>query len=153
MKVSIEPATRAAVEEAALKYGYLRVDDRWIELPFLDLFGGEDPKKRLTRVAVGENGKITGFEVIQVIGPNDAIVEIGWGNQWVRLTGIYATGLTDGRRVELDGAIAIIGTWDYTTVLGARKTVFLAAPVTTLQRGLSDTDVKHLKIWLKSHSP
>lgn len=198
INVSIEPATRAKVEEAALRYGYLRVDDGWMELPGLDfsnpssqsrpfvppkeryyeLPGGStmatsDPSRaprgarditqrvisdkrrewdeRLPRIAVGEHGKIIGFEIIQVLGKSDAIVQIGLvpdRYEWIRLTGVQTTGLVDGRRATFEEPIAIVGTWDYTTTLGARKTIFLAAPVQALQRGLSDEEVKQLRTWL-----
>ncbi|HUU84582.1 MAG TPA: hypothetical protein VM243_13875 [Phycisphaerae bacterium] len=204
LNLSIEPTTRANVEEAALRYGYIRVDNRWFELPLLDLSepssqtrpfvppkeryyelsggstmatsdarraprGAKDItqrvisqrrrewEERLPRIAVGEHGKTIGFEVIQVLGQSDGIVQIGLEDlgwtlsgvpdryEWVRLTGVQMTGLVDGRHATLDEPIAVIGTWDYTTTLGARKTIFLAVPVEVLQRGLSEEEVKQVR--------
>lgn len=188
LTLRIEPTARAKVEQAALRYGYIRLDDRWLELPFLDLSQPSsqtrpfDPpkepyhqlpervvsqrrrewKERLPRIAVGEHGKILGFEVIQILGPRDVIVQIGLEDlgwtligvpdryEWVRLTGVGTAGLVDGRRATIDEPIAVIGTWAYTTTLGAKKTIFLAAPVDLLQRGLSDDELKQLRHWRAS---
>lgn len=193
IRVSIAPTTRAEVEEAAMRYGYFRVDDVWIELPVWDFSnpssetrpfvpsyrhyklpggglmatrgkrprGAKDITQRVTsqmrrewqeglpRIAVGEYGKISALiEVIQVLGSNDAIVQLE--DKWLRLIDIKTADLVDEERRFLVWPIAIIGTWAYTTTSGAKKTIFLASPVSTLQSGLSDADVKELRAWLES---
>ena len=210
-RISIEPTAQYEVSEAALRYGYCRVDTRWTELPFFDFSrpssqtrpfvppaeryyelptgstvaidqssraprGAMDITQRvisqkrrqweanLPRLAVGEHGTILGFEVIQILGPHDMIVQVGFKDlgwtlvgvadkqEWLYMTGVETSEFVDGQHMTCDISIAIISTWRYTTVSGASKTIFVAAPVAILQRGLSDADIEELRTWLKSRA-
>jgi len=109
----------------------------------------------MPRFAVGEFGKILGYEIVQIIGDEDMIVEIGLADpgwtcigvpncfELVRLCGFSTKGLTDGKRATLDDPIAIIDTWRYST-----RTIFLAVPLERIKCPLSDEEAVELKMWL-----
>lgn len=60
------------------------------------------------------------FKVIQVVGPDAAILAFGKEWYWVEMD---TTGLVDGRQVTLPGYVERAGTKQYTTAIGATKTV------------------------------
>ena len=94
----------------------------------------EDPKFFYSPVilnfAVGAIGKLTQDDrvvrIVQVLGPGQMIVEID--DNWVMLKGFKTEGLVDGKVAQLSDIIHIDGTYRYTTVMGASKTIFKAVP-------------------------
>lgn len=111
----------------------------------------------LPKIEVGQFGKIKSCRVIQVLGDNDMIVEIGYDDLgWtrigvpdefkaVRVIGLSTQGVVDDRKYNYDSPIAIIDTWDYTTVLGAKRTIYRAVAVDMINVGLSEKDLAQLK--------
>lgn len=163
--IDVNPLPSSRVRRDALRYGFLRVEDKWIGVPYFDFshVSSQDrpfvaPKwltkqeadiqrreweEQLPRIAVGEHGKLPVCELIQVLGEKDVIIEAR--GEWIRLTGCETKHLADGRALTVRLPVAIVGTWSYTTITGARRTIFLAAPVPLLQKGLSDSELAELE--------
>ncbi len=110
-------------------------------------------KETIPSYREGEFGKLssgTSVRLNQVIAGRALIVHIdppGSNDIDMWLQGFDVSGLTDDIALRLP-AIAIIGTKTYTTVMGASKTVLLAVPLKTVQRGLSDNDLQDLAEYL-----
>ncbi len=71
------------------------------------------------------------FEVMQVVGPNDVLLQMDNPSMppiW--LTGYATNALADGEKVRLVGLIEVTGTKAYESVAGARKTVRVVQFVT-----------------------
>lgn len=116
-----------------------------------------DREAMLPKVEVGEFGKVKSCRVSQVLGNADMIVEIGlddlgWTRigvpdryESVRIAGLSTKDVVEDRRYSFESPIAIIGTWAYTTVTGAKRTIYLAVPVERIRTGLSDAELVRLK--------
>lgn len=64
------------------------------------------------------------FEVMQVVSPNDVLLQMdNLSMPPIWLTGYSTSGLADGEKVRLVGLVEVNGTRAYETVAGARKTV------------------------------
>lgn len=64
--------------------------------------------------------------IIQIVGPDEAITQIK--DAWVLLSGFSTTDLVDDKEVLLPHVIEVTGTYSYTTVFGAKRTILKAAP-------------------------
>lgn len=83
---------------------------------------------------VGDVGRFPyNAKIIQITGPKDMLVSIiptdTSKRMQIWISGGKTEGLVDDQRIKLIGAYKIIGTKSYTTVGGARATVFLVKPL------------------------
>jgi hypothetical protein len=104
-------------------------------------------QETLPALEVGEFGKIFKCNILQILGPEDMIVQVGLDglgrlpfyvlNRFtlLRLHGFSTEGLTDRTNIVLDDAIAIIGTCKYITADNTNRTILLAVPLERLKRG------------------
>lgn len=149
LELSIAPEPRSKVAETALRYMYFQLDDAWIELPVFDFTSVLSTKDEpIGRFDVGDCGKLPPFRIVQIFGDEDMLVEVR--EEWLRLTGVSTRDQVDDRFITTDESIAIIGTWRYDTALGSTRTVFVAAPLSSVRRGLADEGLAKLREWLKS---
>lgn len=80
------------------------------------------------RLRVGDIGMPRGnASVIQIVDDRTSLVEI-WGDQTVALRGVKTDTIADGSTIGLPKLIYIPETLSYTTVLGAKRTVFVMEP-------------------------
>ncbi len=79
----------------------------------------------------GQTGTIANLKVIQVLDPKKAIVTPVWApdDAWFLLEEFDTEGLYDGKIFDIDVAVETGGTYQYTTVSGAKRTIRKMKPV------------------------
>ena len=110
----------AALGQASVKVdrarGALKTADTWEPRTAPnDLRAGD-----LTKLGV-ENGLVPIFTVFQVIGPSSALLSFREEIYWVE--GIGTSNLADGRTITLHGLVECTGNKQYTSAIGATRTV------------------------------
>jgi hypothetical protein len=157
--VKVVPADKEKVKADGLRYGYVRIDERWVRLPdeVTSRLARGHGRNRLGDFVVGAGGLLLTGRMVQVRSSDDAIVHAddnyGFARDdrgTLRIVGLNTRGLVDDDQCRFDVAIAIVGTWKYTTVLGAGRTILLAVTVDRLEHGLSDDELAQLREYLQA---
>ncbi|MBL4885497.1 MAG: hypothetical protein JKY95_13295 [Planctomycetaceae bacterium] len=89
-------------------------------------------------VKVGKAGYISSFTIIQIIDNHTMLVQ--FGSHTAIAQGWDTTNVVDDSVLIPKDAIIVTGTTNYTTVLGAKKRVYVIAPF-------------NLRIYVKDHLP
>ena len=118
---------KAAQKEEELKKVRTRMKEIEARIEQLKSVEWITPKVRCNELQVGQVGVIT-FDgsnpvhgkVIQVIDADNAIIEWSSTHHWVKMP---TAGMVDGKRYAMDRVMHVAGTKQYTTILGARRTL------------------------------
>lgn len=150
--VKVTPITRLQMEDDALRASYLQLDSGWVKIPE-GLAVDVKSSTKMKSLKVGETGTVDSCRVFQVLkdGTFIATLAVDGEEREARMLGVSTDGLVDGKYIQLPNPIGILQTWTYDTAAGSSRTIFLAASLTAIRRGLSDQDLAELKSWLQKH--
>lgn len=94
-------------------------------------------RPEMGRLQVGAVGTVTGLQIMQVIDNSTTLCMFSDSLQTVLVRGYNTSGDVDGQRIELPLA-RVTGTTQYTSVLGATKTVFVLEAVKGRERAADE---------------
>lgn len=89
------------------------------------------PELDLKRLSNGDLGGVASAKVFQIVSKSRMMVTHPKDNAAdtiVMVDGVSTTGVIDDKLVSLPGLMRVAGTTSYTTVLGAKKTVYVLKP-------------------------